>query len=122
MTPNEIIRAYRAVHELTGAVLPYKLARDIARLKKRLSEEFEVVLACETSLAESYGGRSKNGQYDFPTRGAADSFARDYKTFLEQEDRTIDLPKVDLSKCADMIRISPDAIDALDGIVFFEEV
>lgn len=122
MTPNEIISAYRAVQELSGVVFPYKLARDIARLKTRLSEEFDVVLNVEQALVKSHGGKSKGGRYDFPSSAAKAAFAREYEELMNQNDSAISLPAVDISKYVDTLRISPDAIAALDGIVIFEEV
>lgn len=121
MTPNEIIHAYRAVQELSGAVFPFKLARDIARLKKRLSDEFSTVLAMERSLVEHYGGEVKGNNFVFSTSSAREAFTKHYENVMTQDDDSIPLPTVNLTGYTDGLRLSPDAVAALEGIVIFEE-
>lgn len=120
MTPNQIVKAYRAVNELTNTVLPYKAARGVTSLSRRLQEEFGVVAAMERAMAEKHRGRLEKGTYRFPDNETAHSFSEEYKQAMEQND-DVELPIVDLSKYIDLIRISPGAIEALDGIVIFEE-
>lgn len=121
MTPNEIIHAYRAVTELTGAVFPFKLARDLARLKRHLSAEFSAVLDMERALVARHGGEIKGNNFVFPTSAAREAFSRDYENIMTQDDDSIPLPKVNLAGYTDGLRLSPDAVAALEGIVIFEE-
>lgn len=120
MTPKQIVAAYKAIHELSGTVLPYRAARGVEALKKRLTEEFETVLEMERNLAEEYGGKLGSGGYRFPDREQAERFRTIHNAAMEQED-DIPLPAVDLSKYTDMLRISPGAIEALEGLVIWEE-
>ncbi len=120
MTPNQIIQAHQAIQQLSSLVLPYRAAREIAGLKKRLVEEFETVFHAELALLERHGGEVKqNGEYRFPDDGAAETFAKECTAFRAQED-DIRLPIVDLSGHASAIRISASAVEALEGLVKFE--
>ena len=47
MTPTEVVAAYRAVVELSKAVLPYKTARQVAALNRALRAEHDTVVAAE---------------------------------------------------------------------------
>lgn len=120
ITPNRIVSAYKAIHELSGTVFPYREARGVAKLKKRLTEEFETVLGMEKSLVEEYGGKCASGSYQFPDQDLAERFRQVYSAAMEQED-DIPLSAVDLSKYTDTIRLSPGAVEALEGLVIFEK-
>ena len=56
MTPNEILNAYRGVLELSRCVLPFKVARAVAGLKKALQAEYETLSDAEAAIAEKNGG------------------------------------------------------------------
>lgn len=120
MTPREIVNANRAIAELSGVVLPYKAARAIAILKKRLREEFDVVLGQENAIAEKYNGKRTAAIVNFESDEIAEAFTEEYESFMT-EDTGVKFSPVDLSKYADMLRLSPSAIEALDGIVIFEK-
>lgn len=121
MTPNQITSAYKAIIRLSNAVFPYKTARSIAKLKRRLAEEVDTISDTEKRIIEKYGGTvKKNGSVTIEDREQADACVEELDGFREQED-DIKLPVVDLSKYVDSIRISPSDIDALDGIVIFEQ-
>lgn len=120
MTPSEVVAAYRAVVELSKAVLPYKTARQIAALNRALRAEHDTVVAAERTLAEAHGGVvSSVGEVDFPDADSAEAFNRELARFREQ-DADICLPKVDISKYTNLLRLTPETICALDGIVTFE--
>lgn len=122
MTPNQIKNAYRAIQELSGVVFPYRVARGIAALKKRLLEEVEAVAAMESALVEKYGGKiDRTGNAKVSGKNAQ-AFVDEYNAMMEQNDESIQLPVVDVSAFADTLRISPDAVGWLEGIVLFEEV
>lgn len=121
MTGTQIVGAYRAVRELLDVVLPYRASREIARLKKRLDEEFSTVLSMEQALVKKYGGEShENGKYHFPSPEDTKAFAEELSAAMRQEDH-IKLPQVDLSPYSGLIRVSADAIEALEGLVVFDE-
>lgn len=121
MTPNQITAAYRAVLELSNVVLPYKAARRVTLLKKRLAEENDIVVDMEKKLVAQYGGEVRHGgACEFPDPDAAERFRVVLSEAREQE-ADIKLPTVDLSAHTSLIRISPAAIDALEGIVIFEK-
>ena len=120
MTPTEVVAAYRAVLELSKAVLPYKIARQVAVLNRALRAEHDTVVAAERALADMYGGVvSRMGDVDFPDADSMEAFNRERASFMEQ-DADIRLPKVDVSKYTNLLRLSPETICALDGIVVFE--
>ena len=121
MTPNQIASAYRGILELSHVVLPYKVARRIADLKKRLEAENDTVAEMEKNLAKEYGGTlHADGSCDFPDPETARKFNDELNEIRKQDD-DIQLPKVDLTKYSGMIRISPAAIEGLAGIVVFDE-
>ncbi len=119
MTPNQIAAAYKAVHELTGTVFPYKTARAVVLLKKKLREEFDVIVSARNALVKGCGGRDEGEYIHFDDNTASNEFYAEYQDMMN-EDVDIELPHIDLSKYADSVRISPDAIAALEGIVAFE--
>lgn len=120
MTPNQVAAAYKAVHELTSIIFPYKTARSIAALKSKLESEFETITKMREALIKECGGEDQGDTIHFVDNTAATAFYDKYKSLMA-EDAEIDLPKIDLSRYADNIRISPDAISALDGIITFEK-
>ena len=122
MTPNQIKNAYRAIQELSGVVFPYRVARGIAALKKRLIEELEAVAAMGSALVEKYGGKIDRSGSAKISGKEAQAFADEYNAMMAQDDESIHLPVVDVSKFADTLRISPDAVGWLEGMVIFEEV
>lgn len=120
LKPKQITAAYRAVQELCKIVFPYKTARGVATLCKRLADENNTVILVEKNLVKEYGGTvSADGHCGFPDNEAAMKFQEARNVWLEQEDE-IELPKVDLSQNTSLIRITPAAIEALDGIVIFD--
>ena len=121
MTPNEIKNAYRAVQELSGVVFPYRVSRGISALKKRLGEELDTVAGMEKALVEKYGGKvDRNGSITLSGENAQ-AVSEEYNAIMAQDDESIKLPAVDVSAFADTLRISPGAVDALEGIVIFEK-
>lgn len=120
MTPVKVLSAHRAIKEISGMTFPYKTARAVAFLKRRLQEEAEVVSNAERSLVEHYEGKVKGNRVNFPDEEKAIEFQNHYDSFMK-EDTEINLPTVDLSKYTDMMKLSPDTIEALDGIVIFEK-
>lgn len=122
MTPNQIKNAYKAIQELSGVVFPYRVSRGISALKKRLGEELDTVAGMEKALVEKYGGKvDRNGAIKI-SGDDAQAFADEYNALMAQDDESIKLPAVDVSAFADTLRISPGAVEALEGIVIFEEV
>lgn len=121
MKLSEVIDAYRAVAELSRCVLPYKAARRVAMLKKALQAEFDVIAAQESALTEQYGGeKDGSGTIRFADAEKGAEFAAQWGKYLKEETEAV-FPGVDISKYADQLRISPDAICALEGLVDFGE-
>lgn len=121
MTPKDVMKAYKAINELANCVFPYKVTRQVHMLKKRLEEEFEIVLSSEKNLVAEHGGKvDSTGMYKFANSETAHKFDKAYQDMLNQES-DIDLPRVDLSKYQNAIVASAATIDALDGLVLFEE-
>lgn len=120
LTQDRIIGAYRAVHELTGAVLPYRASRSIAALKKRLSEEIDVISDMERAVVDRHGGNPDNGAYKFDSPEAAAACDGELRALRAQED-DIELPDVDLSEYTGQLRLSANALEALEGLVIFGE-
>ena len=120
MTPTQITAAYRAAVEVSKTVLPYQVARRVAKLLRALAAEVDVVAAADRALADQFGGEvSAGGSITFRDQEQAAEFAAARAEYLRQE-ADIHLPRVDLSKYVDMMRITPEAIYALDGIVVFD--
>ena len=121
MTPNEIKNAYRAIQELSGVIFPYRVSRGISTLRKRLGEELDTVAGMEKALVEKYGGKvDRNGSITLSGEHAQ-AFSEEYNALMSQDDESIKLPAVDVSAFADTLRISPGAVDALEGIVIFDK-
>ena len=121
MTPNEVVAAYKAVLELSKIVLPYKIARQVAALNRALKAEHDTVAAAERAISCEHGGVISNGgSLDFPDAESANAFTAARAEYMEQ-DADIHLPKVDLTNFADQLRLSPESICALEGVVRFEK-
>lgn len=120
MTTKQVVEAYRASRELSEMVLPFKVARAVARLRKRLGEEHFTVLEMERAMVDSCHGKEDVDGYSFPTEEERKAFFTAHRKMMEQED-DIKLPVVDLSAFASQLRITPGAIEALEGLVIFEK-
>lgn len=122
MTPTQIIAAHKAVLELCKTVLPFSAARQLARLKKQLDEEVNTIHDGEVAIVEKHGGKiNQLGDCDFPSPENATSFVEERQEYFKQDDETIQLPVVDLSKYTSVIRLTAESVEALDGIVNFGE-
>lgn len=121
MSPSQIMQAYRAIQELSTCVFPYKVTRNLHKLRRRINEEFDTVLVAEQAMVKQYGGTYSDGTYNFTDMVKAKAFHEAYSKWLDQQD-DLDLPVVDLSKYPDAIQISEAAIDALECVINFEEV
>lgn len=120
MTPIQVVSAYKAINELTSVVLPYHATRSLTILKKELADEFETVATMERNLIEECGGEmAPDGTFHFPNEADTEEFMGKYNALMHQDD-DVKLPVADLSKYTDMIRISSNAVEALDGLVVFE--
>lgn len=120
MTPNKIVSAYRAIKEISVIAFPFKTARAIASLKRCLQEEVGTIVDAEYAMIEKHSGKATGARVDFDHPEKAASFQAEYDDFMNQ-DADIEFPVVDLSEHTDVISLTPDAIDALDGIVIFEK-
>lgn len=121
MTPIQVVEAYKAILELSKSVFPYKESRKIAKLKKALKDEYEAVIELEENMAKKYGGTKEgNGVIKFPSADDKEAFDKEHNAYI-QEEADIKLPAVDISKYTDQLKISPDSVFALDGIVKFEK-
>lgn len=119
MTPKQIIQAHGAIRELCGTVLPYRTAREVAALKRRLEEEFATLLDLERALAAELGGQIQRDGLQFQDSAAAEAYQTRWEALLAEESDAV-LPQADLSACVDTLRVSPGAVEALEGLVVFE--
>jgi len=118
---REVISAYKAVQELAGVRFPYKTAREVAALRRRLREEYETAAEREAKLAVEIGVETvETGQFRTNDPAKAADFRKQSEAQMEEE-AEIDLPAVDLSAFSEMLRVSPDCLEALEGIVVFEK-
>ena len=117
---KEVIMAYRAVLELSEARFPYRTAREVAALRRRLREEYETVAERELALAKELGVEStETGRFRTRDPAKAEEFRRRHEAQMD-EAAEIDLPAVDLSEFTETLQVSPDCLEALEGIVAFE--
>lgn len=122
MTPEKIVAAHKAMTELGSVVFPYRVARQVAGLKKRLAEEVQAVVDLEKALAEQYGGkRQATGSYRFESQEKTAEYLEAHRLAMEEDDPSIQFDPVDISKYTNQIRISASSVEALDGFVIFEE-
>ena len=121
MTPREIINIHNALNELSKTVFPYKIARKVAGLSKRVKEELEVINTQERAITNKYNGKYEpGGKINFPSTDAAVKFAKEFDAMMD-EDVGIHLTPVDVSKYADTLQLTPQTIEALEGVIIFEE-
>lgn len=120
MNPKKIVDANKAITELSGIVLPYKAARAVVSLKRRLAEEFDMIADMEKTAIEKNGGKiDESGNVRFSDIENAKKFSEERTKFMNEE-ADIVLPEVDLSEYADQISLSPDSLSALENIVIFD--
>lgn len=118
---KEAVAAYRAVLELAEVRLPYRTAREVAAMRRRLREEYETAAERELALAKELGVEAlETGKFRTKDPAAAEAFRRRHEEQMAEE-AEIDLPAVDLSGFTEMLQVSPDCLEALEGIVVFEE-
>ena len=121
MTPERIVKIYDALAELAGVRFPYKVARQLAVLNRRVNEETAIISTMERDLVKQYGGTvSKLGALRFDSNEAREAFAAAHAAIMQEENEEVSLPTVDLSKYTSMLTLSPSALDSLEGIIIFE--
>lgn len=120
MTPIQIKKAFSAIRELEGTAFPYRTARSIAIMKKRLKEELDIVLEAELVIVREHGGELKDGSYKFKGPRAAKDCASELDRFNAEDNDDISLPEVDLSEYVDNLELSPASLESLEGIVIFD--
>lgn len=120
MTPRKMVDINNALQELAGVPFPYKVARRLAALNKRVEAEMDTLIEMENSLLKKYGGKKTRGKINFPDAEAADAYVDEREKMLDEED-DVSLPTVDLSKYIGGFTISARALAALDGIIVFGE-
>ena len=121
MTPERIVRIHDALDELSGVRFPYKVARQLAVLNRRVNEETAIIYTMERDLVKQFGGTvSKLGALRFDSNEAREAFAAAHETIMLEENEEVSLPTVDLAKYTSMLTLSPSALDALEGVVIFE--
>lgn len=121
MRQRDVVAAYRAALELGEVRLPYRKAREVAALRRRLREEYETAEEREMALARELGAEpGENGRFRTREAARAGEFRRRHEEQMNEE-AEIGLPVVDLSEFADTVQISPNCLEALEGIVIFEK-
>lgn len=121
ISPKQTLAAYRAINELAHCVFPYTIARKVHTLKRQLTDEFDTILNSEKAMVAKYNGTLSDSKYKFSTENDTRAFHKEYSAFMEQQD-DITLITVDVSTCLECVHISSEAIDALEGLVYFGEV
>ena len=115
----EVVKAYKALQEISNLPLPYKAARPLAKLKKALAEEVEVIQGMEIALVNKYSGAIQpNGHFKFGSTEVLQKFDTDHKELMAQESE-IEIKPVSLSQYTDIIRVSADTICDLENVVDF---
>lgn len=118
---KDVIAAYKAILELAEVRFPYRTAREVYALRRRLREEYEVVAERELTLAKELGVETlETGKFRTRDPAAAEAFRRRHEEQMNEE-AEITLPAVDLSEFAETLQVSPDCLEALEGIVAFEK-
>src|SRR5699024_4280464 len=94
-------------------------ARPLAKLKKALAEEVEVIQGMEIALVNKYSGSIQpNGHFKFGSAEVLQKFDADHKELMAQESE-IEIKPVSLSQYTDIIRVSADTICDLENVVDF---
>lgn len=121
MTPERIVKIHDALLELTGVRFPYKVARQLAALNRRVNEETDIISTMERDLVKQFGGTmSKLGALRFENDETREAFAIAHAAIMLEENEEVTFPTVDLSKYTSMMTLSPSALDVLEGIIIFE--
>ncbi len=128
MTYINIVKAVKALDEMQNLRLPYKKARDIWKARKNLSDSFDFYIHEEEKLIREYGSVDENGSVRldisgnpiFKSNSDAVIFAAKLtelrNTECEVKTEPVELDGEDFGD----IRITPEIISSLDGIVIFK--
>ena len=118
---KNVIAAYKAILELAEVRFPYRTAREVSALRRRLREEYEVVAERELAMAKELGVEAlETGRFRTKDPAGAEAFRQRHEEQMNEE-AEIALPAVDLSEFAETLQVSPDCLEALEGIVSFEK-
>ena len=121
MTLGKVLKAYKYIGELTNLVFPYSVTKNLLLLKNRLNAEIQTIVTMEKSLATKLGGKIlENGSYKFTNEESQKTFIKEWNSIMN-ESRDLDIPVVDLSKYADSVRLSVEAMEALKEVIIFEK-
>lgn len=128
MKYEKIIKAAPALGELKRLRLPYATARDIYTAHKTLEAEFSFYLEEERKLVSEFAVKDENGNPKI-TSGGFVSFSNiaernkynERRAELCDMDANIELPTIKLTveEMGNQL-ISPETMEALEGIVIFE--
>lgn len=126
-TQKRAVAAYRALQEIGRQPFPVRDALRLLQAKKRLEMAWEFQLQEENKLIESYQPEVRDGKLimsygkdDAEGKARAQEFMDKMKELQELEVE-IEGEPVPVRMPGDEIRIRPETLAALDGIVSWEE-
>ena len=121
MTMQQIINAYRGLNELYGLPLPMRTAHAVYMQRRKLEAHYKFEEEREKALLDELRGKAENGALAFPDAALAQEFQARMQEGLAMEiDEEITPATVNMSELGD-VRLRPEVIGWLDGIVKFEE-
>lgn len=120
MKQGKIIEAYKALNKLSACPLPIKIAYALHNLRAALKSAWEFQCEEEGKVIERLSPSvADNGDLVFKSVGDKQEFLRVQKELAEQE-QEINYQPVTVG-LLDVITLSANDIDMLDGFVKFEE-
>lgn len=120
MKQGKIVNAYKALRELEQEKMPMKTAYKLYKLRKQLEKGFDFQREQEEKLLEDFGAKVLDGGLvQFQTVDDRKAYEAQIAELNDMES-DVEVNPVDMG-LTDEVSITPDAIEALEGIVNFLE-
>ena len=129
----QYVTAYMALAALVKKEFPYETAYKIVSLKQRLAGKVDFYVAEEKKLVEKFAKKDADGAV--VTRGAEFFYKGETDEEIGENRRAFERARAELGaldtgeeiepitiRVPEDVRISPEAIEALDGIAVFEVI
>ncbi len=121
MTQAKLVNAYKALTHLAVQSLPVRTAYALYKLRRAILPVWEFQREQESALIEKYEGVIEETSIQFPSPEAAAAYQREMAELGSLEAEEVHLPPVPVVPLTDNIMLSVTEIEALDGLVAFEE-
>lgn len=121
MTYTKLSNASYAIKEIEKLCLPFRVSRQIFQLIQKINTEIEFYIFEENKLLKKYNAKClEDGRINFENSVDFQNYMDEMKELNETEVEISDIPLMLPEELFENIKISPETLINLDGIINFE--